>query len=82
MTIKDQEVSEPQEESPGEAKKGKVYLEFTQDVFDSIYNSVELVATLTVETRGIVDEFMQIATDLDRRLDLLEAAAKLTDGER
>lgn len=52
------------------------YLEFTEDVFDSIYNSVEQVAQLSITNRALVDEFMQIVTALDERIEKLENSLK------
>tara|TARA_R100000664_G_C2644724_1_gene68059 strand:+ start:128 stop:364 length:237 start_codon:yes stop_codon:yes gene_type:complete len=52
------------------------YLEFTEDVFDSIYNSVEQVAQLSIGNRALVDEFMQIVTALDERIEKLENSLK------
>tara|TARA_R110002020_G_scaffold473829_2_gene703687 strand:- start:696 stop:950 length:255 start_codon:yes stop_codon:yes gene_type:complete len=55
------------------------YLNFTEEIFDSIYNSVEQVAALAIKNRAMIDEFMQIVTALDERTEKLENSLKEED---
>ena len=67
----DKEAAEEEQES-----KPVRYLNFTEEVFDSIYNSVEQVAALAIKNRAMIDEFMQIVTALDERIEKLENSLK------
>ena len=51
-------------------------LSFTQQLFDSIYDAIESVAVMAIETKDSVSQFMQIVTSLDERIEKLEKQYK------
>ena len=47
-------------------------MRFSKEIFNSIYESIEAIANLVVKVGPQLDEFSQILSDLDRRLEKLE----------
>ena len=47
-------------------------MRFSKEIFDSIYQSMEAIANLVMKVGPQLDEFSQILSDLDRRLEKLE----------
>ena len=47
-------------------------MRFSKEIFDSIYQSMEAIANVVMKVGPQLDEFSQILSDLDRRLEKLE----------
>ena len=47
-------------------------MRFSKEIFDSIYESMEAIANVVMKVGPQLDEFSQILSDLDRRLEKLE----------
>lgn len=59
-----------------ETEKKTVFLQFTKEVFDGIYASVEAVAMTAIANKSAIDELGQIISELDKRIEELEKASQ------
>ena len=51
-------------------------VQFTKEVFDGIYASVEAVAMTAIANKSAIDELGQIISELDKRIEELEKASQ------